>query len=85
VVKRVEPDYPFDAKRQKIKGTVIYRVTLDERGKLVKTMLEQSVHPMLDQAALSAVERTRYLPAKRNGEPVRGEIVLSFSFEEELD
>jgi protein TonB len=85
VIRRAEPDYPFDAKRLKIKGTVVYRVTVDEEGRLVRAVLEQSVHPLVDQAALGAVERTRYLPATQDGEPVRGEIVLSYSFEEELD
>ena len=85
IVRRGPLDYPFEAKRQKIKGTVVYRVRVDERGKLVEAVLEQGVHPLIDQAALVAVEKTRFLPATRNGEPVPGEILMSFEFKEELD
>lgn len=85
VARRVEPDYPFEAKRLKIKGTVVYRVTVDEQGKLIRAVLEKSVHPLVDKAALGAVERTLYLPATQDGKPVRGEILLSYRFEKELD
>jgi TonB family protein len=85
IVLRGELDYPFEAKRQKIKGTVVYRVAVDERGKLVEAVLEQGVHPLIDQAALEAVEKTRFLPATRDGVPVPGQILMSFEFKEELD
>jgi TonB family protein len=85
ILKRGELDYPFEARRQKIKGMVKYRITVDRRGKLVKVVLEQGVHPIVDQAALAAVERTRFLPALQDGEPVRGDVVMSFDFQEDLD
>ena len=58
---------------------------MDRRGKLVKAVLEKGVHPIVDQAALAAVERTRFLPALQAGDPVRGEIMMSFEFQEDLD
>ena len=85
ILKRGDLDYPFEARRQKIKGTVVYRVTVDLRGKLVKVVLENGVHPIVDQAALAAVEKTRFLPALQSGEPVRGEVVMSFIFDKDLD
>jgi TonB family protein len=85
ILKRGDLDYPFEARRQKIKGTVMYRVTVDSRGKLVKVVLEQGVHPIVDQAALAAVEKTRFLPALQAGDPVRGEVVMSFKFDKDLD
>jgi len=85
VARAGELEYPYDAKREKIKGTVVYRVTVDARGKLVSAVLEESVHPLLDQAALEAVEKTLFYPATRNGKPVQGELFLPFRFEEELD
>ena len=59
--------------------------SLEVVEELVKVVLEQGVHPIVDQAALAAVERTRFLPALQDGEPVRGDVVMSFDFQEDLD
>lgn len=85
VARAGELEYPYDAKREKIKGTVIYRVTVDARGKLVSAVLEESVHPLVDRAALEAVEKTLFYPATQNGKPVQGELLLPFRFDQELD
>lgn len=82
LLKRVEPEYPEKAYRSRIEGTVIYRVRVDARGKLVSTRLVQGVHPLLDEAALVAVERCLYAPGSRDGAPVDGELDLSFTFGE---
>lgn len=80
MVKRVEPEYSFEARRLKLEGTVVYLVNLDERGKLTRTVLEQSVHPVLDQAALAALEKSLFLPATRNGQPVPSELRVPYTF-----
>lgn len=82
VAKLAQPEYPEKAYNRKIEGTVIYRVTVDERGKLVQAVLEQGVHPLLDEAALMAVEQSLYVPATRGGRPVRGELLVPFTFGE---
>ena len=81
IVKAVKARYPDKARRKRIHGTVIYRATIDARGKLVQATLVQGVHPLLDEAALEALEHTLFLPATRNGVPVRGEIDVPFPFE----
>lgn len=78
-------DYPFDAKREKIKGTVVYRVTVDARGKLKQAVMVESVNPLLDHAALESIEKTLFYPATRNGKPVEGDLLMPFKFDKELD
>jgi TonB family protein len=80
IVKRVEPEYPDRARRKKIEGTVVYRATISPEGKLVQAELEKSVDPLLDEAALTALEHTLFLPASRGGVSVKGEILVPFTF-----
>jgi TonB family protein len=80
IVKRVDPGYPLEALNRNLRGTVVYRVRLDEEGRLVEAILEQAVHPILDAAALAAVERTRFLPATQDGKPAASEMTMTFPF-----
>jgi TonB family protein len=80
VVKPVIPEFPVEALNRRIEGTVIYRVKVDERGKLVEAILERGADPVFNRAALEAIEHTRFLPATRNGVPVPGELLMPFPF-----
>ncbi len=66
-------EYPVAVFFQRISGTVLLRLYLDEAGNLVpdsSRVQESSGYPALDSAALAAVPRFRYAPALRNGIPV---------------
>jgi TonB family protein len=80
VVKEVEAELPLEARNRRLQGTVVYRIRLDARGKMVEAVLEEGVHPLLDEAALAALERTRFLPARRDGQPVPSELRIPFTF-----
>lgn len=65
--------YPPALWQQRISGTVLLRLFLDETGKVVaesSRVQESSGYPALDSAALAAVPRLHYAPALRNGSPV---------------
>jgi protein TonB len=65
--------YPPALFQQRISGTVLLRLFLDETGKVVaesSRVQESSGYPALDSAALAAVPRLHYAPALRNGSPV---------------
>lgn len=81
IVKAVKPDFPFEAKRRNVKGTVVYRVMIDAQGRMVEAVLEKGLDPLVDQAALEAIERTRFLPATRGGKPVEDELRMLFTFD----
>jgi len=65
------PDYPARERALGREGTVVVRVHLDPRGRVLGAALaEPSRHPGLDRAALRAVAGWRFQPARRGGEAV---------------
>jgi protein TonB len=69
LIRRIEPVYPELAKRARVQGKVVLVVTVDEEGN-VSDIRVTSGHPLLDDAALSAVRQWKYSPTLLNGEPV---------------
>jgi protein TonB len=80
IVRMPEPEYPEKARNKGLRGTVVYRVTISAEGKLVEARLEESLHPLLDEPSLVAIEHALFLPATRNGVPVRAEFLVPFTF-----
>ncbi len=65
--------YPAAVFQQRISGTVLLRLFVDETGRLVPDstrVQESSGYPALDSAALAAVPRLHYAPALRSGTAV---------------
>jgi protein TonB len=64
------PEYPRGARRAGWQGVVTIRAVVDETGKVVSAeILVSSGHKSLDQAALEAVKRALFDPARRGGKP----------------
>lgn len=62
--------YPVAVYQQRISGTVLLRLFVDETGRIVPDstrIQESSGYPALDSAALAAAPRLHYAPALRNG------------------
>jgi protein TonB len=66
---RVNPIYPTIAQSARIEGTVVIDATIDVQGNVVNLKII-SGHPLLNEAALTAVRQWKYVPHKLNGEPV---------------
>lgn len=61
----VEPSYPETARRQNLEGEVVVRLEVRENGLVGKVTIEQSSgQNILDNAALAAVKRWKFIPAK---------------------
>jgi TonB family protein len=69
LIYRVEPTYPEVAKAARIVGKVVLTVTVNEEGQVYDIQV-RSGHPLLKDAAVSAVKQWRYSPTLLNGEPV---------------
>ncbi len=80
IVRKAEAEYPDKAYHHRIAGTVVYRATIGADGKLTQAELVKGVHPLLDQAALTALEHCLFLPASRNGVSVQGTIEVPYTF-----
>jgi TonB family protein len=65
-IKDVAPVYPAIAKSNRIGGTVEVELTVGPDGKVVATRVLKSV-PVLNQAALDAVEQWEYAPTRVKG------------------
>jgi TonB family protein len=84
LVRFVKPRYPEAARNQHIEGTVVLNAVVTKEG-TVRGLRPVSGHPLLLQAAESAVRDWVYRPYQINGRPVDvdTEIVISFSLPKE--
>lgn len=65
------PDYPAAARRMGQQGTVILEVFILTNGSVGEIRLKTSSgHTRLDEAAIEAVKKWRYLPATRGDKPI---------------
>jgi len=79
VVAKVPPEYPADAKAQKVQGVVVLRVIIDREGNVSEIQLI-SGQPLLATAALDAVKQWKYRPYLLNGSPVEVETQIQVNF-----
>ena len=68
LIKKVDPVYPEIAKQAGVQGDVVIEVTTDIHGKVTETKVIRSV-PLLDQAAIDAIEQWIYEPFIIDGQP----------------
>jgi periplasmic protein TonB len=69
LVFKTQPHYPPLAVRARVSGTVILEVIVDEEGNVSDIKILKG-HPLLNEAATSAVWQWKYSPTILNGEPV---------------
>jgi periplasmic protein TonB len=75
----VPPQYPPDAGRARIEGTVVLMAVIDKDG-TVKDLRVESGLPILAQAAIDAVKQWRYKPYMIDGEPVEVDSRITINF-----
>jgi protein TonB len=69
LVKRVPPVYPTLAAKARIEGIVILQITVSEKGNVEKVKVLRG-SPLLDDAAVAAVQQWKYAPTILDGQPV---------------
>jgi TonB family protein len=79
LVHQVTPDYPKDAKKQHIEGTVLLHVTIAKDG-TVENLAYVSGPPELTPSAMEAVKQWRYKSTLLNGEPVEVDTTISVTY-----
>ena len=79
---QVRPSYPSTALRQGIQGTTLLKVHVLIDGRVGDVLVQQTAgHPDLDQAAIEAVRRWRFEPARRGNDPVAMWVLLPVEFQ----
>lgn len=75
------PDYPALSRRQGEEGRVLMKVIVSAEGAAEEVQIEKSSgFDRLDNAAVSAVKRWRFIPAKKNNQPFRAGVLVPMKF-----
>ena len=78
-IKDVQPVYPAIARSARVSGAVTIEATIGPDGKVIDAKVVRSI-PLLDQAALDAVQQWEYTPALLNGVPVSVLVTVTINF-----
>lgn len=79
ILNKVQPEYPKEARKKRIQGTVVLRGVISDRGDVTELSII-SGDPMLTQAAIDAVKQWKYKPYLLNGNPVEVETQFQVNF-----
>ena len=75
------PEYPHLARRKSEQGRVLLQVLVSENGKAEKVQIDTSSgYSSLDQAALEAVRKWSFIPAKKGNRPVSAYVIVPVRF-----
>lgn len=78
---QIPPTYPEAARRMGVEGATFLKVRIREDGLVGEVLVTRSAgHALLDQAAVEAVRRWRFEPARRGAEPVAVWVSLPIRF-----
>lgn len=76
-----KPDYPTIAKSRGWQGKVLLRVKVSAQGLSDAVTVEKSSgHELLDESAIEAVKKWRFIPAKRGDTPVASSVIVPIVF-----
>jgi TonB family protein len=79
LVYRVEPEYPEQARQQRIQGAVVLETRINPDG-TVKDLKVVSGQPLLADAAMAAVKQWRFRPHSVNGRQVEMQTRITIKF-----
>jgi TonB family protein len=80
VLSKPEPQYTEEARRNSITGTVILRVVFSRTGEVTNIRALQSLGGGLTEKAMAAARQIRFVPARKNGQPVSMYMQLEYNF-----
>lgn len=79
LVHSVAPEFPLLAAQARVSGMVIIEANVDKQGRVISAQVLRG-HPLLDDAALTAVRQWRYQPLLLNGIPMEFVLTLNVQF-----
>lgn len=78
-IKDVKPVYPPEARDAQVQGVVILEMRIDPDGRVGNARVLRSI-PLLDQAALDAVQQWEFEPTLLNGAPIAVIMTVTVQF-----
>jgi len=76
----IQPRYTEPARRAGVQGTVIVEAIIDEKGHATNVRVVRGLPMGLDRSAVEAIQQVTFLPAMRNGRPVKVYFNLTVNF-----
>lgn len=80
VVKKVDPRYPADARRERVEGVITLYAVIRTDGGVEDVAVVRGVDARLDQAAAEAFARWRFEPAEKSGRAIAVEVLIEIPF-----
>lgn len=86
LLSRTLPAYPGMARNRRVEGWVVVEITVDRNGHVRNPRVVQaSPAGVFDQAAMDAIQRWRFKPARREGAPVEQRVRQKVNFRLDRD
>ena len=79
-VREVLPIYPEIARKARVQGVVILEATINREGSVVDVKVLRGLPMGCTEAAIEALQKTKFKPATMNGRPVAVYYVLTVTF-----
>lgn len=74
------PVYPMIARKLGREGKVVLKLTIDEKGNLLHIEVIERADYGFTEAAVEAVKKSTFLPAKKDGKPIASRALLPIKF-----
>ena len=75
------PVYPMMARKLGREGKVVLKLTIDEKGNLLDVEVIKKADYGFTEAAVEAVKKSTFLPAKKDGNPIASRAILPIRFQ----
>lgn len=80
----VVPEYPAAAQADRVRGSVVVRLGIDESGAVVEATILSGLRQDVDDAALSAARKLVFTPALQAGQPAASTVDYVFRFDQRV-
>ncbi|OYW25863.1 MAG: energy transducer TonB, partial [Hydrogenophilales bacterium 12-63-5] len=78
----IRPDYPAEADRQRVSGTLRLQLKLEADGHVSDIEVVSATPPgVFEDSAIKAFRDARFAPAQKNGRPVRALVVIEVVYD----
>lgn len=81
-LRTIRPDYPPEADRQRLSGTLRLQLKLEADGRVSDIAVVSATPPgVFEDSAIQAFRDARFAPAQKNGRPVRALLVIEVVYD----
>ncbi len=80
ILEKPEPTYTEEARKNQITGTVVLKVVFAASGQVTNIHMVSGLPDGLNERAISAAKRIRFVPATKDGRPVSMYFQLEYNF-----